>query len=307
VETTLIQTSILIPAKNEALNIRSCLEGVFSQVTNTEFEVIIVDSGSTDGTPGIVSAYPVRLYRIAPEEFHHARTRNYLASLARGIYLVYLNADAFPASPNWLNALLSNFSDATVGAVYGRQLPKTDCNSERQEVLATMYGEQRVVKEPSRKQELGYHYYHFSTVNAAMPRSVWEAFRFPERLKIYEDIGIAKSILDGGWKIVYDPTATVHHSDNHTPKGLFKRYFDTGVVWKELGLWDETTRSSLIKDGRRLLLRKLTAGTRNSGGSSRLSWLVQDAAKYAGIVLGRNERLLPLSIKRRMSGVGLFD
>jgi glycosyltransferase involved in cell wall biosynthesis len=62
----MIETSILIPAKDEGLNIRTCLDAVFSQKTGTEFEVILVDSGSTDGIPEIVSGYPVGLYRIAP-------------------------------------------------------------------------------------------------------------------------------------------------------------------------------------------------------------------------------------------------
>src|ERR1700733_1646714 len=141
------EISVLIPAKNEALNIRTCLDAVFSQSSIHPFEVILVDSGSTDGTPEIVSEYPARLYRIAAEDFHHARTRNYLASLALGKYLVYLNADAFPASSAWLDSLISNFSDSAVGAVYGRHLPKPDCSLERQMVLSTMYPETRVVKE----------------------------------------------------------------------------------------------------------------------------------------------------------------
>lgn len=304
----MIETSVLIPAKDEALNIRACLDAVFSQAASTKFEVILVDSGSTDGTPEIVSGYPVRLYRIAPEAFHHARTRNYLASLAQGTYLVYLNADAFPTSPNWLNSLLSNFSDSSVGAVYGRHLPKPDCNLERQVVLSAMYGGEKVIKEPSRRQELGYRYYHLSTVNAAIRRDVWESTGFPEELKIYEDVGIAKRILDGGWRIVYEPSASVYHSDNHTSQGLFKRYFDLGVIWKQLGMWDDTTKSSLFRDGCRLLRRKLTVGNGNRDRSpARFRSLVQDTAKYAGLMLGKNEHLLPLSIKRRMSGVRLFD
>lgn len=297
------EVSVLIPAKDEALNIRNCLDAVFSQVTDVEFEVILVDSGSTDGTPDIVSTYPVRLYRIAPQEFHHARTRNYLASLARGKYLIYLNADAFPASPDWLNSLLSNFSDSSVGAVYGRHLPKPDCDLERQVVLATIYGDERIVKEPSRKRELGYRYYHLSTVNAAVRKDVWASTRFPEELKIYEDVGIAKRILDANWKIVYEPAAMVYHSDNHTLKDLFKRYFDLGVIWKQLGMWEDSAKSSVLRDGWRLLGRKLTT----SSGSGRLHLIVQDIAKYAGLILGKNESLLPQNIKRRMSGVRLFD
>jgi glycosyltransferase involved in cell wall biosynthesis len=301
----MINTSVLIPAKNEALNIRSCLDAVFSQSANVEFEVILVDSGSTDGTPEIVGGYPVRLYRIPPEEFHHAHTRNYLATLARGKYFVYLNADAFPVSPEWMNSLLSNFSDSTVGAVYGRHLPKANCNLERQAVLSTMYGDERIVKEPARKRELGYRYYHLSTVNAAIRRDVWEATGFPEELKIYEDVGIAKRILDGGWKIVYEPSAVVLHSDNHTPKDLFKRYFDLGVVWKQLGMWDEATKSSMLRDGWRLLRNKLAGSASRTGGHG-LASILQDSAKYAGLMLGKHEALLPLRVKRQMSGVRMF-
>src|SRR5260370_31767512 len=102
----MIQTSILIPAKDEALNIRNCLDSVFSQASDSQFEVIVVDSGSTDGTPEIVEGYPVRLYRIPAQEFHHAGTRNYLASLAQGEHLVYLNANAFPTSPHSLTSVV---------------------------------------------------------------------------------------------------------------------------------------------------------------------------------------------------------
>lgn len=303
-----ITTSILIPAKNEASNIRHCLDNVFSQASH-DFEVILVDSGSTDGTPDIVSTYPVRLYHIPPEEFHHARTRNYLASLARGKYLVYLNADAFPVSTTWLGALLSDFADSSVGAVYGRHLPKEGCNSERQAVLSTMYGHHKIIKEPSNKRELGYRYYHLSTVNAAIRKDVWEVTRFPEELKIFEDIGIAKLILDGGWKIVYEPEAMVYHSDNHTPKDLFQRYFDLGVIWKRLGFWDDKdARSSLVADGWRLLRRKIASRSKSGGlGHLRTTSILQDGAKYAGLMLGRNEGFLPTGIKRRMSGVRLFN
>ncbi|MGA8431507.1 MAG: glycosyltransferase [Candidatus Sulfotelmatobacter sp.] len=301
------EISVLIPAKNEALNIRTCLDAVFSQSSIHQFEVILVDSGSTDGTPEIVSEYPVRLYRIAAEDFHHARTRNYLASLALGKYLVYLNADAFPASSAWLDSLISNFSDSAVGAVYGRHLPKPDCSLERQMVLSTMYPETRVVKEPQRKAELGYRYYHFSTVNAAIRKSVWQSHPFPEQLKIYEDVGIAKAILDAGWKIVYDPAATVHHSDNHTSTNLFKRYFDIGVVWNRLGMWDGATRSSVFHDGWRILGRKLSHRDAATGQGAKLGSLVDDAVKYAGLMLGKNEHLVPLPIKRRMSGVHFYE
>jgi len=171
-----------------------------------------------------------------------------------------------------------------------------------------MYGQERIVKEPSRKKDLGYRYYHLSTVNAAIRKSVWETNKFPEELKIYEDVGIAKRLLDGGWKIVYEPSATVFHSDNHKIGYLFKRYFDLGVIWNQLNMWDDGTSSTLFRDGWRLLLRKLASknghGTRNI---MHLAVLAHDVAKYAGLMMGKHERLLPLVLKRRMSGVRLFN
>jgi len=78
----MIQTSILIPAKDEALNIRSCLDSVFSQASSNQFEVIVVDSGSTDGTSEIVESYPVRLYRIPAKEYRPASNASCAQALA---------------------------------------------------------------------------------------------------------------------------------------------------------------------------------------------------------------------------------
>jgi len=160
--------SVLILAKNEARNISRCLDAVLSQEWPVQFEVILIDSGSSDQTVEIARRYPLQLYRLAAESFHHARTRNLAAELAQGEYLVYVAADALPCSRGWLGALLRNFDDSTVGAVYGRHVPRPDASIERRGVLDTMYSDTRVVKSAACRSELGYRYYHFSTVNCAI-------------------------------------------------------------------------------------------------------------------------------------------
>ena len=83
-----VRASILILCKNEAVNIKLCLEAVFGQSGAGHFEVIVVDSGSTDGTLEIAERvlatqaqdrYAVRLEKIPAGTFHHARTRNYVS------------------------------------------------------------------------------------------------------------------------------------------------------------------------------------------------------------------------------------
>jgi rhamnosyltransferase len=301
-----IETSILIPTKNGAGEIEACLQAIFSQKDVGPFEVIVIDSGSTDATLQIVKRYPVRVEQIPPEDFHHARTRNFAAALAQGEFLVFLSQDAIPAFDIWLSTLIANFKDPRVGAVYGRQLPKTESGLERRSAFAVIYGESRIVKMPMDGIGLGYKYYHFSNANSAIRKSVWEATRFPEEFRVFEDVGIAKRILDAGWSVVYEPAAAVYHSHDFPLGTLFKRYFDIGVVYQRLGIWDKRSRESLWRDGWNAFKGKLMLFKEERSEATGSS-LVQDVGKYVAVQLGRNERLLPRALKKKLSLYGLFD
>ena len=305
----MIGLSILLLTKNGARDLERLLPAVYGQNSAETFEIIAVDSGSTDDTLEVLRRFPVQLEQIPPELFHHAHTRNFAASLARGSILIFLSQDAVPASDDWLRTMVSNFDDPSVGAVYGRQFPKPDCSLERQDALDTIYGEKKLVKDPAQRNGVGYRFYHFSDVNAAIRRSVWEAVRFPEDLKVFEDLGIAKGILDGGWKIVYEPKAAVFHSHTHTTIGLLKRYFDIGYTLKLLKIWDAPgTRQSLLRDGCKLLKSKIRrvsdrAPERRLAGQG----IRQDLAKSVGLFLGLNQSYIPLVLKRRLSAFRVYE
>jgi rhamnosyltransferase len=301
------KTSIIIPTKNGGRDIGACLTAIYSQKDTVPFEVIIIDSGSSDATLEIARRYSVRIEQISPERFHHARTRNYAASLAKGEVLVFLSQDAIPASDTWLAAFLSNFNEPAVGAVYGRQLPKAESGLERRSAFAVMYGRTRIVKMPMDGVGLGHKYYHFSNANSAIRRKVWEATRFPDDLKVFEDVGIAKRILDSGWSIVYEPEAAVYHSHDFPLGILFKRYFDIGVVYQRLGIWNERSRASLWRDGWSAFKGRLFLQLKEERLEGIGSSLVQDVGKYVAIQLGRNERLLPRAVKKKLSLYSLFD
>jgi len=303
----MIKTSILIPTKNGAQDIRVCLESIYAQKTTGPFEVLVVDSGSIDATLEIVRRYPARVEQIPPEAFHHARTRNAVATLARGEFLVFLSQDAIPASDSWLVSLLKNFEDARVGAVYGRQVPKPESGWERRSAFSALYGDSRVVKMPMDGIGLGYKYYHFSNANSAIRKNVWEVTRFPEDMKVFEDVGIAKRILDAGWRIVYEPDAVALHSHDFPFDTLFRRYFDIGVVYQRLGIWSDNSRTFLWRDGLETVRGKLSALFKKETPAGAGSSLIKDVGKYFAIQLGRNEKLLPLALKKKLSLYGLFD
>ena len=303
----MVDASILLLTKNAGPDLARLLESVRSQKTNLCTEIIAVDSGSTDRTVDLLTSFAVPVRRIPPEHFHHARTRNFAATLARGKFLVFLSQDAIPVDQEWLTNLLANFHDPLVGAVYGRQIPKAESSLERRDVFDTIYGEKKIVKDPARRNGMGYRFYHFSDVNAALRRSVWEKARFPEDLKVFEDLGIAKRILDGGWKIVYEPKAAVFHSHSHSTVELLKRYFDIGYTLRLLKIWDAPeTRGSLIRDGWKLLEAKVRRIRDKEKSSLARKGIGQDLAKSLGMFLGLNQNCLPLALKRRLSGFGVF-
>jgi rhamnosyltransferase len=298
--------SVLLLTKNGIRDLKHLLPALFSQQSIPSFEVIAIDSGSTDGTVELLRKFPVKLVEISPQTFHHARTRNLAASLAHGELLVFLSQDAVPTSNFWLRQLISSFDDPKVGAAYGRQLPKSRCVTERQDTFDMLYGTHKFVKDPAHPNELGYRFYHFSDVNAAVRRAAWHETRFPEDLKVFEDLGIAKLMLDRGWKIVYEPEAAVFHSHNHGSLGLFRRYFDIGYTLKLLKIWDAPgTRSSISRDGWKMLKNKIRS---TNGDPERPIWegLQHHFVKSLGLFLGLNQDYLPLTLKRHLSAFRVF-
>ena len=64
------KTSIILRTKNEEKWVGECLKRL-SEQTYRDFEIIAVDSGSTDRTLEIVKNFDVKLFQIRPEEFSY--------------------------------------------------------------------------------------------------------------------------------------------------------------------------------------------------------------------------------------------
>lgn len=107
-DTRVTRVSVVIPAHNEAHGIARTVEAVCSQARpDVEIEIVVVDDGSTDGTPELAEASGARVIRMGNGAGGNpARARNLGARETSGDPIVFLDADCVPG-PGWLDALLA--------------------------------------------------------------------------------------------------------------------------------------------------------------------------------------------------------
>ena len=206
---TPMRASVLIPVKNGGALLGDVLAAVQAQRTPWPFEVIVVDSGSTDGSVELVRARGVRCETIAPEAFGHGRTRNQLAALSTGEFLVFITQDARPASPEWLAHLVEACdAEPDVAGAFGPHIAHPDARTITQRELAQHFAgfgaEQSVVRLDDRARfasDPGYRQWlhFFSNNNSCLRRSVWERLPFPE-VAFAEDQTWALAAVGGLWQ-----------------------------------------------------------------------------------------------------------
>jgi rhamnosyltransferase len=115
---------LLVPTCNPGPQWQAFLQALKVQTLQPEL-CIVIDSESTDGAPEAAQAAGLKVHRMARADFNHGTTRQRAIEqfAVDADLVVFLTQDAVLAEPSALHQLVSAFDDATVAAVYGRQLP----------------------------------------------------------------------------------------------------------------------------------------------------------------------------------------
>ena len=219
-----MRTSIVIRARNEEKHIARLLEGIARQ-SETDAEVILVDSGSTDRTLEIAARYPVSVVHIQPQEFTFGFSLNRGLSHASGELIVIASAHVYPVYPDWLKCLLAPFADPQVGLTYGKQRGNSLNKFSEQQIFQRWYPDFSQPHQP---------YPFCNNANAAIRRSVWEVHRYNETLPGLEDLEWAHRIMAGGYAISYVAEAEVIHVHEETPGQVYNRYRREAMAFKRL-------------------------------------------------------------------------
>jgi GT2 family glycosyltransferase len=120
------QVSVIIPTWNGCDLLRAALQSLRAQ-SYRDFEAVVVDNGSSDGTAAMLRAeFPEAVIVAFPENRGFAVAINAGLHAARGRYLMLLNNDA-EAEPRWLEALVAVLdARAEVGSVASKMLTARD-------------------------------------------------------------------------------------------------------------------------------------------------------------------------------------
>ena len=193
--------SIIIRTKNEERWITPCFEALYGQ-DYKDFEIIVVDNQSTDKTIEKIRQFPVeKIVNIT--DYLPGRALNLGVEHSVGGYLVFLSAHCVPIGRTWLGTLVSALEeDAEYAGVYGRQEPMSFSSPADKRDLMLVFGLDRKIQ---RKDSF------FHNANSIIRKKCWDEVPFNDQITNIEDRIWGQEMLNRGYKLLYEPEASVYH------------------------------------------------------------------------------------------------
>lgn len=206
--------SVVICTYNRKNLLRDCLNSVYVQdYPKSNFEVIVVDGGSTDGTKELCKKHLPRIKFVVESKLGLAGARNKGAELARGSIVAYTDDDCV-IDKHWLKNLVSGFqvSESVVG-VGGPVYPLNPEIIPKKILVKAALG---LFDEGERVKPIQ----GILTSNSAFKREIFKTIKFDETpgatrrgklLLCGEDTDFCQTLVDSGHKLLYTPYAKVYH------------------------------------------------------------------------------------------------
>lgn len=221
--------SVVVCSYNGAARIGACLDALLT-LKDENYEVIIIDDGSTDGTAEVALSYQERFalkgrdFLVTSQENKGlSAARNWGAEIADGDIIAYTDDDARP-DEDWLKWTRIGFQAGDqIGMVGGYGLPPERDDAEAREV-SRLPGQACPVLLDNKKAE------HLPGCNMAVRKSVWEEISgFRARYRVAgDDVDFCWRVMEAGYEVHFHPCSIVWHESRATYGAYLKQQWGYG-------------------------------------------------------------------------------
>jgi len=257
--------SVIVCSYNGASTLAACLDSL-GKLNYSDYEVILVDDGSTDDTAYIAAQFPrVRYIHQTNHGLSHARNTG--AAAAKGEVLAYTDSDCM-ADADWLYYLIGTLVSGDYAGVGGPNITPPAKNWIQACVAGAPGGPNHVLLTDTVAE-------HIPGCNMAFYRWAFEAIGGfdPEYRKAGDDVDFCWRIQQAGWVVAFSPTAIVWHYRRFTLRAFMKQQDGYGEA------------ESLLRF-KHLIFFGPTGTAKWRGqiyGATRFSWFVNRPVIYHGI------------------------
>ncbi|MBT4208233.1 glycosyltransferase [Candidatus Woesearchaeota archaeon] len=209
------ETSIIIRTFNEEKHLGNLLHAIEKQ-DYKNYEIIVVDSGSTDKTLEIAEKFKTKIIKIKSRDFTFGYAFNVGCEASSGKYLVLVSAHVIPTDKKWLSSLIEQFNNKKIAMIYGRQVGDSEAKFSEKKDFQRIFGKSAL----DSKIPINY----ANNANSAIRKDLWEKRHFDEHLFGLEDIYWAKNMTEKGYLVHYEPKANIYHIHDEKWHQVFNRY-----------------------------------------------------------------------------------
>ena len=222
--------SVVVPVKDAGADLEPLIARAHAQQGFRRVEVVIVDSGSADGSAETAERMGATVVRIRPEEFSHSHARNLGAERATGDYVLFTVQDARPSSDGWLREMFLGLQRHQAAAVSCGEEPRADSDlfykviSWNHHRFMAVSGGDRVMARPAgddpveRRQNA-----QISDTACLIGRGLF--LRYRHRGEYAEDLDLGLRLIDDGYTLAFLTGPRIVHSHNRPAWYHLKRSY----------------------------------------------------------------------------------
>lgn len=239
---------------------------------------------SKDNTEQMLKNISAQYSVIEPSEFSHSLSRENVALKSDADILVFITQDVEIRNDDWLVNLVKPIIENESEACFSRQLTKYE-NIEKY-TREKNYPENSYIVTKNDIEKMGLRAFFFSDASSAIKTSTFKQLGGYDGkdLPISEDMYIAYKIITSGYRIKYCSDSIVYHSHKFTLKQLYKRYYDTGVFFKQNSYLDKYGTN---KTGGGLAMYILKRAIKDKNINVLIEFIPNMIARFVGMEIGK--------------------